>query len=516
MSKQYQSVFDEIQKSATKLKRVTQFVGNNGMLPTEQTINEIQQKAQNAELHIMLYGAYNAGKSTLINSLLARESARTDDIPTTDSVDFYDWNGMKLLDTPGVNAPIEHQDVTEAQLKRASVIVFVIRDGDMDSRDVYDRLLDLLQRDKKIFIVLNNELIDLSARQKAVDHIRELLLHRAKANHIDESKLIGIDILPIQLKTALKGRLENKEKLIEYSGFSIFLDAFNSWITQQNAEREKFDDFKKVVNEIWYQPILAALNTQRSSQDQAVISRLENKKSDLNLEKNITINDVNGIIRQQINANRHSILELLKNSSDEHIAQSKLKEIFEQMNTKVEQALKEKLQAFSLKFGKNYDIPMPTVDEQNPLLDSTAELAKKGLKDQEVLKQALLLGRKFKIPLLKGRWEKTLGQWAGKAAWVAQIGIAAWDIYSSNQAEKEQNEKQRQYILELHNLTNQICDDFSAYALKAVENAVSEYFGTEISTISQQISQSQQQSGELEQLYTDFSQSQEKVYAISW
>ena len=54
---------------------------------------------------VMLYGAFNAGKSTLVNALLGREEAAVQDIPTTFQVDRYPWNGLCLLDTPGINAP---------------------------------------------------------------------------------------------------------------------------------------------------------------------------------------------------------------------------------------------------------------------------------------------------------------------------------------------------------------------------------------------------------------------------
>lgn len=516
MSEQYLHIVNEVQKMQSHLNEIKQLVGQNSPLPGQQAVVEIQHKAQNSQLHIMFYGAYNAGKSTLINAILCSEQAKTADIPTTDSVDLYDWQGIKLLDTPGVNAPIEHQNVTEAQLKRVSAVVFVIRDGDMDSRDVYDRLLDLLRREKKIFIVLNNSLINEDDCLKAVDHIRELLLKRANANGVIESQLLGIEILPVRLNTALKGRLENKEKLVEHSGFTAFLTAFQSWFTRQNSEREKFIGFKNYVDEIWYQPILAALNSLRSAQDKQAISRLEENKSGLNTEKNLLINEVNSVIRLQISNNRNAILDILKNATDEFTAQNQIRDLLTNMSSKIEQALQDKLNTFSMKFKDKYDVPMLTEEDNNKLLDTVGELAKEQLKNAETLKQVLLLGRQFKIPMLKGRWEKTLGQWAGKAAIVAQIGLAAWDLYQENKAQSEQNEKQRQYVLQLHQTVETICNDFESEALKSVEDAVESYFYQEISHVAEQISQFQQQNNDIARYYDEFNQSQSRLYAFNW
>ncbi|MEF1207634.1 GTPase [Photobacterium damselae] len=98
--------------------------------------SEIQQRIADKTLQVMLYGSYNAGKSTLVNALLGAESAVVNDIPTTDSIDCYDWNGYHLLDTPGVNAPIEHENTTNEQIKRTSAMLFVIREGDQDAKDL--------------------------------------------------------------------------------------------------------------------------------------------------------------------------------------------------------------------------------------------------------------------------------------------------------------------------------------------------------------------------------------------
>lgn len=516
MSEQYLRIVNEVQKTQPHLNAVAKLVGQNAALPNPQTFADIEQKAQNAQLHIMFYGAYNAGKSTLINTILGAEQAKTADIPTTDSVDFYDWQGIKLLDTPGVNAPIEHQHVTEEQLKRVSAIVFVIRDGDMDSRDVYDRLLDLLKREKKIFIVLNNSLTNESDCQKAVEHIRELLLKRAKENAVAESQLVDIEILPVRLNTALKGRLENKDKLVEHAGFSVFLSAFQSWLTRQNSEREKFEGFKNYVNETWYQPILSALNELRNEQDYQAISRLEDKKTGLNTEKNLLINEVNSITRSQIANNRNEIFDTLKNASDELATQNQIKAILTKMSTKVEQALQDKLNTFAMKFKDKYHVPMLSHNPNNSLLDGLGELAKDQLKNTETLKQALLLGRQFKIPMLKGRWEKTLGQWAGKATSLVQIGFAVYDLYKENKAQAEHNEKQRQYVLQLHQAVETICNDFEAQVLKSVSEAVEGYFAQEIANVADQIGQSQQKNDDIARYYDEFNQSQARLYALSW
>lgn len=77
-----------------------------------QTIQEIIEQAKPVEeiaakpLNILLVGRTGAGKSSLINTLFAREQAEVDVLPSTDQIQSYHWqnpNGesLTLWDTPG-------------------------------------------------------------------------------------------------------------------------------------------------------------------------------------------------------------------------------------------------------------------------------------------------------------------------------------------------------------------------------------------------------------------------------
>ena len=75
---------------------------------------------------IMVYGIYNSGKSTLINSLCKEQVAEMADRPMTYQISEFDRGDYFLIDSPGVDAPIQHEIVTEEYINKCHIILFVI------------------------------------------------------------------------------------------------------------------------------------------------------------------------------------------------------------------------------------------------------------------------------------------------------------------------------------------------------------------------------------------------------
>ena len=80
-----------------------------------------------APLTLAFVGQYNAGKSTIISALTGKRDIPIDADVCTDSVTGYDWEGILLLDTPGVHAGYpKHDDLTYQTIDKADLLVFVI------------------------------------------------------------------------------------------------------------------------------------------------------------------------------------------------------------------------------------------------------------------------------------------------------------------------------------------------------------------------------------------------------
>ena len=115
-------------------------------------------KVNNLKPQIMMYGIYNAGKSSVINALIGKDVAKVADIPTTDNVDLYQWHEYEIADTPGIEAPIEDEMVTEEHLRRADVVLFVMSNtGSHDKASNYERMKKVDRSGKQLIVILNDK-----------------------------------------------------------------------------------------------------------------------------------------------------------------------------------------------------------------------------------------------------------------------------------------------------------------------------------------------------------------------
>lgn len=210
--KNYQSILSD------KAERVESFFEKYPEDASElgRTFAEIcATKIRKVEPEIMVYGIYNAGKSSILNELIGEDRAEVNDIPTTDKVTYYDWQGYKIADTPGVFAPIKHEEVTEEHLKKADIVLFVMSaDGPYEHEENYKRMKKIAAAGKKIIIVLNDKNGDSDDDIQVIKRKVAVNMKRIGIEDVDEKYCI----VTVNAVRSHKGRTENKLKLSEKSG----------------------------------------------------------------------------------------------------------------------------------------------------------------------------------------------------------------------------------------------------------------------------------------------------------
>ena len=90
---------------------------------------------ENKAPSLVLAGQYSAGKSTILKALTGIESIATGQKITTQKSEFYDWNGLKIIDTPGIHTTLcpKHDEIAYETISNADMLIYVITQELFDS-----------------------------------------------------------------------------------------------------------------------------------------------------------------------------------------------------------------------------------------------------------------------------------------------------------------------------------------------------------------------------------------------
>ncbi len=305
---------------------------------------------------VMVYGIYNSGKSTLVNSLCKREVAQMADRPMTDEICEYDKGEYYIVDSPGVDAPIEHELVTEEYLNKCHVILFVISDkGSFEDRSNYVRLSKLIEKNIPFIIVLNDRGVYISnrwpkekqnkARKEHEDELKSIQ-HRIIENLIRESGNKNIvdkyEVVVVNAKKALGAIKNNKPELYKKSHVEFLDERIQYLINGNESLRALFEqpisNMKECLKEV------ERLVTQIISGNQ--VEDLTSRIYTLGRKKDNILDDLKIICKQTILNNLEDLTNLYtKENTDafegmacniiteiNSIYSSKMQEIFNYVN----------------------------------------------------------------------------------------------------------------------------------------------------------------------------------------
>jgi GTP-binding protein EngB required for normal cell division len=201
----------------------------------EYCANEVQETVKNLldfrKPKIMVYGIYNSGKSTLINALLKEEKAEMADKPQTDCITEYDHGDYILVDSPGVDAPIQHEQITDSFINKCHIILFVISSkGGFESETNYRKMVELIKKDIPFIIVLNDRGYAADARLSKEERERKKTQHNQELNDIQHKIIENLrkvsgdnniadqyETIVLNAKKALTGLQKNNHLLYENS-----------------------------------------------------------------------------------------------------------------------------------------------------------------------------------------------------------------------------------------------------------------------------------------------------------
>ena len=487
-----------------------------------QRIAELNGQIDERKVQVMLFGAYNAGKSTLINTLLGEERAVVGDIPTTDTVHRYDWDGHVLLDTPGINAPIKHEEVSTEQLKRANLILFVLRQEDQDAQNIIERIFALLVQRRPLFIVLNYEDSDPQVIERIQGTFSQTLLRHAQKHAIDTALLEDLPVLLMNVRTASRGRLENKPKLLDHSGYEAFIVRFRQWLQQFDSEQQLLRQTCEMIERSLLEPVASRLDAETPADQQ--LSAVDAQLEHMGRQQQQLKNSARNLIRREILGARPRIEAALDQAGDvtalTHSLESVARDIAQTLHQWLEAELQDlrKVQINELLLDAGVDPQLFSGSNESELLDKLSGPVFAQLKgiNKEHLTSLLVWGRKMKIPLLKGRWLTTLQKWAGRAAPVVQLVFAVAEIFMASRSEEKENQRANSRALQRVQWVEETSVELEDGLLHSVTEVIEHVFSEQKKPYEESRLALQAAAGQLEKDGSDWRELKRRLQALEF
>jgi small GTP-binding protein len=199
---------------------------------------ELKAHREQGILTVAFVGQYSAGKSTIISALTGRRDIHIDADIATDKTASYDWNGIKLIDTPGLFTDRQdHDDITYEAIAKADLLIFCLTYMLFDSvtAENFKKLAYEKGYRWKMMLVVNKMSDEAGEETQKIANYRSSLAEAVKPYSLDEFPICFIDA-----KDYCEGIDEDEEFLLEVSRFQSFIDALNNFV-QRRGSLARFD-----------------------------------------------------------------------------------------------------------------------------------------------------------------------------------------------------------------------------------------------------------------------------------
>jgi tRNA U34 5-carboxymethylaminomethyl modifying GTPase MnmE/TrmE len=425
-----------------------------------------EEKSRAAAPTIMVYGIYNHGKSTLINALLGKEAAEVGNRPVTNAVNHYRWEDFEVLDTPGIDAPINHAEITEAQLQKSEVVLFVLDSAEIEYARIWKELVDMAKRGQHACLIVNDSTGCLDESDEGVEKITRLTdayrknLQRAAQNVPD---ILGkIPLLFVNAKSALRAKLKDKKNLLEHSGLPMLEEHLREFFTGLPIGEQKVTLRRNLLAllTLCRARVMEGTGNPRLATSEKSFERIERVEAMLRLDLENELERLVTGLRAETRSRVESIADGNGNAETllSPLAEQLGAQMSEFLTVKVENAARE-IEEICAEYDKFTSRNAPAADldllkpearaEGKDFIDTLNQMPWKevlaNMKWETLVKDGIVkvlqYGKETFPTLFRGVGTKTMGVWAARVVTalgpVVAIGSILCDLYRSYQAEEE-------------------------------------------------------------------------------
>lgn len=193
-------------------------------------------------IRLVFAGQYSAGKSSILKMLTGRADIAIGADITTQQAHTYDWNGIEVVDTPGIHTQLrpDHDEISYNAIASADMLVFVVTNELFDSymADHFRKLA--IDKDKAGEMILVVNKMDRTAEGNTGEQqnvIREDLKNILEPYTPEQLKLSFLDAESYLESIEERGEdPELADELVARSGYSQFIETLNRFVEEKSIQ----------------------------------------------------------------------------------------------------------------------------------------------------------------------------------------------------------------------------------------------------------------------------------------
>ena len=192
------------------------------------------------KIRLVFAGQYSAGKSSILKMLTGREDIAIGATITTQKPHSYDWNGIEVVDTPGIHTDLrpDHDEISYNAIASADLLVFVVTNELFDSYIASHFRKLAIDKDKAgemILVVNKMDRSDAGNTEEQQRVIREDLKKLLEPYTPEQLHLSFLDAE--SYLDSLEERKENPDiadELLNRSGYRQFIETLNRFVSEKS------------------------------------------------------------------------------------------------------------------------------------------------------------------------------------------------------------------------------------------------------------------------------------------
>jgi small GTP-binding protein len=237
---QFDAITEEFQKFLQKCGR------EESKQYSRKLKNESKLIRENPVLQIAFIGQYSAGKSTIISALTENKNIKIGSDITTDVATSYVWQGIKLIDTPGIGTERhDHDEVTYEAIKQVDLLIFCTTHMLLDDHIIehFKNLAYEKQYAHKMMLVFNKLSAEAGDDDQKIKNYRSSIAQALRPHSLDDFPICFFDA-----KDYIEGIDDNDEMLIDLSRFSGFISELNQFIKNKDKLAQLDTPIRRVLD----------------------------------------------------------------------------------------------------------------------------------------------------------------------------------------------------------------------------------------------------------------------------